>query len=414
MTGRIITIIVMIGLSGFLSASEAALLSLERLRMRRIIHRGGRAGRLLIFWKDHPNEMISTILILNNLVNILASVLASAIAVELFPSNGIAIATGVMTFLIITFGEVTPKIYARANGERLAFVALTALIPCSKFLTPVVKFFTLLGVGLSRLIGGRVVSRQNLLISDSDLRALFDESAEEGVLAQDEKKMLGRVLTFSDTIVREVMVPRPDMECINIDEDRDHFVQKVLGTGHSRFPVYRESFDNVIGTIYVKDILGALVKGGEVNIEMLLREPYLIPETKKLSELLREFRSGRQHMAIVIDEHGVTVGLVTLEDLLEEITGEIWDEYDLAEKTIERQQDGSYLVSAKEDIYKINEVLNLDMPAGEFDTLGGLTLDFLGRLPKKGEEFTYRGLKFRIEDTNRSRIIKIRLKKLDT
>ena len=164
----------------------------------------------------------------------------------------------------------------------------------------------------------------------------------------------------------------------------------------------------------MKDILGALVKGGEVNIEMLLREPYLIPETKKLSELLREFRSGRQHMAIVIDEHGVTVGLVTLEDLLEEITGEIWDEYDLAEKTIERQQDGSYLVSAKEDIYKINEVLNLDMPAGEFDTLGGLALDFLGRLPKKGEEFTYRGLKFRIEDANRSRIIKIRLKKLDT
>ena len=164
-----------------------------------------------------------------------------ATAIPVDGNSSIAIATGVMTFLNITFGEVTPKIYARANGERLAFVALTALIPCSKFLTPVVKFFTLLGVGLSRLIGGRVVSRQNLLISDSDLRALFDEGAEEGVLAQDEKKMLGRVLTFSDTIVREVMVPRPDMECINIDEDRDHFVQKVLGTGHSRFPVYRES-----------------------------------------------------------------------------------------------------------------------------------------------------------------------------
>jgi len=413
MTGRIITIIAMIGLSGFLSASETALLSLERLRMRRIIRRGGRAGRLLIFWKDHPNEMISTILILNNLVNILASVLASAIAMELFPSAGIAIATGVMTFLIITFGEVTPKIYARANRERLASGALAVLIPCSKCLMPVVKFFTLLGMGLSRLIGGRAVSKQNLLISESDLRALFDEGAEEGVLAQDEKKMLGRVLTFSDTIVREVMIPRPDMECINIDEDREYFVQKVIGTGHSRLPVYRESVDNVIGTLYVKDILGALAKGGEVNIETLLREPYLVPETKKLSQLLREFRGGHQHMAIVIDEYGVTVGLVTLEDLLEEITGEIWDEYDLAEKTIERQQDGSHLISAKEDIHKINEELNLDMPAEEFDTLGGLALDFLGRLPKKGEEFTYRGLRFRIEDANRRRIIKIRLKKLD-
>ena len=223
--------------------------------------------------------------------------------------------------------------------------------------------------------------------------------------------MIQSSLEFGETIVREVMIPRIDMQCVDINHEREEIFRRIMKMPYSRVPVYKGNVDNVIGIVYTKDLLTALRNRELIIMEDIMRQAYFVPETKKISELLEEFRKGRMHLAIVVDEYGVTAGLVTIEDLIEEITGEIFDEYDVEKETITKFSDGTAIVYAKEDLDKINEELGLELPSEEFDSLGGLVIDLFGRVPHTGEEINFGNLKFVVQEADRRKVVKLKIVK---
>lgn len=416
MVWQFFALALLLALSAFFSGSETALTSLGKLKTKSLIEK---KRKTLSAWLSDPDSLLTTILVGNNIANISAAVLLTFILMRLFgettPGKIGAISTGVMTFLILIFGEIAPKTYARDNAEKVALKAIKLLNFFSYILSPLVKFFLFAAGQLIRICGGRRGKFEPFMTED-EIRGLISLGEEEGVLEEEKKEMLEGIFEFGETKVREVMIPRPDIVAIEIGINLEDVFKLAISAGHSRILVFKEKIDNVVGILYVKDLLSLWPKGETKPLSELMRTPYFVPEAKKVDELLREFKSKRIHIAVVVDEYGGTAGLVTIEDLIEEIVGEIEDEYDHAKKEeIIILADELAIVNGRADIGEINERFDISLPEKEgVETVAGAITDYLGYVPQKGEDIFYKNLKISIIEADPRQVIKVRITKIDT
>jgi gliding motility-associated protein GldE len=397
-------------LSAFFSGSETAYLAVSRAKVKKLAKEGDRRAKTLLYLIEHPNRVLVTILVGNNLVNITAAAIATSLAISAFGSKGVGIATGIVTLVVLLFGEITPKSFSATNAERVALFVARPIYLLMKLMSPLVLLLSKFAKLLVRSFGGEV--RLGPFITEEELKMLVEVGEELGAIEKEEKEMISGIFEFGETDVKEIMVPRIDMKCIQAEESIEAARKLILETGHSRIPVYEGSIDNIIGILYAKDLLRYLnsrVKKPK-SLREIVRPAYFVPETKKLDDLLREFQQNRVHVAIVVDEYGGTAGMVTLEDILEEIVGEIKDEYDLAEEEpLERIDETQTVVDARMSIHDVNEALDISLPEDEFDTIGGLLFNTIGRIPSPGDEAEFDDVKLRVEKMRGRRIMKVRV-----
>lgn len=356
---------------------------------------------------EDPSKLLSAILIGNNAVNIGASAISTSLAIDLFGSKGVGIATGVMTFLVLVFGEITPKSMAAQKSEKIAlrlsrFVSFMTII-----LSPLISIFTLFTNFLIKLLGGEVDAKQPF-ITHEELRTLVNVSHEEGVLEGEEKEMIDNVFDFRDSRVRDVMIPRTEMVAIDIELAYEDIIHIFKQEQYSRIPVYEDTIDNIVGILHVKDLL-FLESKKDFQLRKYLREPYFTYEFKSTIELFEEMRSKRVHFAIVLDEYGGTDGIVTIEDLIEEIVGDIEDEYDKDIAEIKVINEDEYVVYGNVKIEDINELIGTNIESEDFDSIGGFIIGSLGRFPETGENIEYESVKFVVESINKNKIEQIRI-----
>ncbi|HKL75861.1 MAG TPA: hemolysin family protein [Halanaerobiales bacterium] len=405
-----IFLVVLLFLSAFFSGSETAFMAVNRVQIRDKSNKGDEKANLVDQLLEDETRLLTTILIGNNLVNIATSSIATSIAIELFGSKGVGIATGVVTLFILIFGEITPKSLGNSNSLKYAKIVAPFLYWTEKIFYPFVLFFS--------WIIKKVIGKENLIssafITEEEIRRFVNVSEEEGVIKEIEKDMIQSVFDFDDTQVREIMVPRIDMVCIDNEADVKEVVELAVEYGHSRIPVYENIVDDIIGLIYVKDLLKLILSDEDekdINLEEFIKPIYFIPESKPINTLLTEMQKRREHMAIVLDEYGGTSGLITIEDLLEEIVGDIQDEFDLETKMIEKVNENEMLVDARIDIDKVNEKLENSLHEEEnFETISGFILHNLGYLPNKGEKIEINNLIITVEEVSEHRIEKVRIK----
>jgi putative hemolysin len=381
-TVEIILFIICLLLSGFFSGSEVALISITRAKVRALLSQGRKGAEALDALKKSTDHILITILIGNNVVNVAAASLATAIAIGYYGDAGVGIATGVVVFLMLVFGEIGPKMYASRNTENLALRVSRPILIFSKVLYPLLWVFDHLkqrfafGPGLTEPV-----------ITEEEIKEWIDVGEEEGTIEQEEREMLYSVLRFGDTTVREVMTPRVDVIMIEDQNSLENALALFNETGFSRIPVYHEHIDNVVGLLNVKDVFATVFRQRtDVSIRDLAYEPYFIPESKKIDELLKELQVKKQHMAVVLDEYGSFVGIVTVEDMLEELVGEIMDEFDEEEPEVQQIEDGVFLVDARAWVERLNEDLEINLPLRDsYESIGGLVIDRLGHIPRRGE-----------------------------
>lgn len=404
-------------LSAYFSASETALTSLSELKAKHLIQEIGEKGKRLELWLLHPNKVLYTLLIGNNIVNILSSVLATDWAYKTFKNSSIAMVTGVMTILVIFFGEIFPKTYAKHNAEKFSIFTLYivrifywAFYPFSYTLNKVVKFLIL-------LFGGKV-EHEGPKITEDELEFLISIGEKEGVLENQKKEMLHNIFEISETYVKEIMVPLNDVTMIEISTPLEEIINIIAKTEYSRIPVYENDTDNVIGILYSKDIIKFVNKGlDKINIKNILKKAYFVPSTKRIDDLLREFQLKRIHLALVVDEYGSIDGLITLEDILEEIVGEIRDEYDKEEEEdIKQIGENQFIIKGRLNIDDFCEYFGIEKKESmdEYETISGLIFDIADKIPEIGEEYIYDGYKFIVVEKEGRKIQKIKLIKLKT
>jgi putative hemolysin len=387
--GALALVAVLIGFSALYSMAETAVMSLSRGRARQLVEEGVPEARTLEHMSQHPNRILGTVLVGNNLANIAASAVATALLLRLYGSLGVTISTVVMTLIVLLLAEITPKTYAAHHPDRVAVRLARFLVVSMAVFTPVVKVLTAIGVGALRLLGIRAEGGR--LVTEEEIRTLVDVGQEEGLLEAEEREMIQGIFELSDTPVREVMVPRIDIDAIEIQSTLKDAWEAVIQAGHSRLPVYRRTVDDIVGMLYARDILAYVRERSlDTPVETLLRPVYYVPETRKVDELLRDFRRERIHIAIVLDEFGGTAGLVTMEDLLEEIVGEIQDEYAQDEPEMREIEPGRrYEVDGRVTLDDLRDQWGIELEAEDIDTVGGFILDLLGRAPVQGETVRY-------------------------
>lgn len=398
--------------SAFFSGAETALFAVNRLRMRQMREEGDARADLVLRLLENPGRMLTTLLMGNNIVNVAASVLATAFLVDQFgPQRGTLYTIVLMTVLILVVGEVTPKTFAAKYADAVALAVARPIHWLSVTFHPLVRVLSVISAAIVRPLGGRV-NRASPLVTEEEIRLLVKMGEEEGVLEEDERQMIHSIFEFGDTVAREIMVPRIDIVGVEETAPLEEILRVVIAEGHSRLPVYHESLDHVVGIVVVKDLLSHL-KAGRLTVpaKEIMRPAFFVPEGKRLDELFREMRRKRIHMAIVVDEYGGTAGLVTIEDLLEEIVGPILDEYDVEEKLVEVVNDRVAFVDGRMNIEEVNELLGLVLPPGEVDTIGGFVYTLLGHVPTQGETVTYDGLEISVERLEGQRIAKVRITK---
>ena len=411
---QLILLVIMLVLCALASASETALTSVSRIKLKNLVEEGDKKAREIEQILANPNVFLSTILIVNSVATIVASSLATILALRFFQAWGDIIETVLLSLLVLIFCEITPKTAAVQNPLRWARALIGPVRGAAWLLRPVVWILGKITNGLVRLLGGQVV-RHGPFVTEEELRLLVTVGEEEGVLEEAETEMIHSIFEFADTPVREVMIPRIDIVALESDISLNEAVDQALEGGFSRIPVYEATIDNIIGVLYTKDMLKQLREGHEAQpIRDLVRPAYFVPETKKLDDLLREIRQKRVHMVIVIDEYGSVSGLVTIEDLMEEIVGDIQDEYDREEKLYEQVNDHEYVFSAKISIDEFNEVMGTKLVHEDYDTLGGFLYAQLDKIPVAGDTVTFEHYRFAILTTRGRRIVRVQVERLST
>ena len=407
-TWQIVSLIILIGLSGFFSMSETALMSLNKIKLRHMVEEGVAAAKSVEKLIEDPNKLLGAILIGNNVVNIGASSLATVLATNIFGNSGVGIATGVITILVLIFGEITPKSIAKQKSETVALMVVKPIQFIVFIFKPFVYVFTIISSLFIRLLGGDP-NKAESFITEEELKTMVDVSEEEGVLENVEKEMIFNIFDFVDLQVKDVMVQRVDIVAVDEEATYDEVMDIIKSEQFSRIPVYSETIDNVIGVINVKDF--AMVENirEDFNVTKYVREPFYTFEFKKIVELFKEMKKARNHIAVVLDEYGGTVGLVTIEDLVEEIVGEIEDEYDEEDNSIEVIKENEYVVDGSARLHDISELLGVDIDSEEFDSVGGLMIGALGRMPEEKEEVVSNDITFIAEEIDKNRIKKVRL-----
>lgn len=406
-TLQIIVLIFLLLLSAFFSASETALMSLSKIRIRHMVEDGVKGAKLIEKLTEDPNKLLGSILVGNNVVNIGASALATSVAVKAFAESGVGIATAIMTILILIFGEITPKSIAKQRSEGVALKVSSSVNIIVKILRPFVAIFTFISSTVLKLFGGDL-NKDQPFITQEELKTMVDVGEEEGVLEEEEKEMIFNVFEFGDIQVKDVMVQRVDIVALGLDSTYDDVIDIIKEEQFSRIPVYNDSIDDIIGIMYVKDLI-LLNNKDNFKVQDCIREAYYTFEFKKVTELFKEMKKSRNHMAVVLDEYGGTVGIVTIEDLLEEIVGEIEDEYDELEEEIEVVKEDEYIVDGRIRLDDLSELIGVKMESEEFDSIGGFVIGQLGRIPEPKEEVSYENMRFVVEEIDKNRIKKVRI-----
>ncbi len=398
-------------LCGVASAAETALTSISRIKLKNLVGEGDALAAQIEQILNEPNRFLSTILVVNSVAVIVASTMATVLALRFSASLGELISSVLISLIVLIFCEITPKTAAVQNPLRWARVLIGPVRVAAWLLHPVVWMLSAITSLLVRMLGGQVKHR-GPFVTEEELRLLVTVGEEEGVLEEEETEMIHSIFEFADTTVREVMVPRIDMVTLDSNATVTEAVDLALQGGFSRIPVYEASvgIDEIIGVLYTKDMLKQLREGHHTfPIRDLVRPAYFVPETKKLDDLLREIRQKRVHMVIVVDEYGSVAGLVTIEDLVEEIVGDIKDEYDHEENLYEQVNEREYIFDAKINIYDFNDVMNMHLEDTDYETLGGFMYAQLDKIPNAGDIIEFEGLTLTVLATKGRRITKIRV-----
>lgn len=404
---RFLVLLFLLFLSAFFSCSETALTTVNRIRIRSMIEEGNKKAMTLGKVIEDSGKMLSAILIGNNIVNLSSASIATTLATKIFGNAGAGIATGILTILVLIFGEISPKTFATIHADNISLAYAGIISWLMKILTPAIFLINKLAMGFLILLRVDASNAQNTMTED-ELRTIVDVSHEEGVIETEEREMINNVFDFGDAQAKEVMVPRIDMTFADINSTYQELLEIFRENKYTRLPVYEDSTDNVIGIINMKDLL--LYEDKEqFSIRNILRKPYYTYEHKNTAELLIEMRKSSINIAIVLDEYGATAGLITLEDLLEEIVGEIRDEYDMDEEDpIQKISDSEYLVQGSLNLNDLCNMLNLELISEDYDTIGGYMIGLLDHLPSVGESIpTPEGVFLRVEDMEKNRINKI-------
>ena len=409
MPNQVFILLILLVLSGFFSSAETALFSISKTRARHIAKQEGKSYSLILRMKNDPHRLLSTILIGNNVVNVGAAALATSIVIGILPNYAVGIATGIMTLLILIFGEVLPKSIATRNNIMVARIAIFPIYWMSLLFHPVIVFLNFIPK-----ITGKI--KKTPAATEEELLTFVEVVEEEGEIKEEEKELIHNIFEFDDTNASEIMTPRTDMFVVKADEKLQ--LEEIVKSGYTRIPVIEEDIDHIIGTIHIKDIfLHQATSSEEIDVRKIMRTPYFVPENKKLDTLLHRFKKGKHHMAIVVDEHGGVAGLITLEDALEEIVGEISDETDKDEPHIIKLRSREWIVLGKSDIDEINEEIGMDIAeSSEYDTFSGYFLEKIGRIPDEKEELETGEFVVMVEEMEGNRIKKfiVRQKEIAT
>ncbi len=398
MGNELTVLLVLLLFSGFFSSAETALFSISRTRAIHLAKENGRTYKLIWQMKRDPHRLLSTILIGNNIVNVGASALATSLTIQMVSSNAVGVTTGIMTLLILVFGEVFPKSIATRNNLMVARIVIVPIYWMSIVFYPIILFLNF----IPRLTGK---IKKTPSLTEEELMTYVEVVEEEGEIKEEEKEFIHNIFEFDDTNASEIMTPRGDMFALDIDETPDF--GKIGKSGFTRIPVYLDTIDNIVGIINIKDIfIHQCTAEDEPNIKKLMNRPYFIPENKKLDQLLHQFKKRKHHIAIVVDEHGGVAGLITMEDVLEEIVGEISDESDKVEPHITRIRENEWAVLGKSEIDEVNETIPMNIPESMgYDTFSGYILDQIGRIPTEKEEFSVGDFKVTVKAMDGNRII---------
>lgn len=407
-------IVLSLGFTAFFASAETALFAVDPFKIEALADKGNTSARMIQRILQQKERLLGVLLIGTNLAMVFGTVMATSLVegMRIFGEVGPLLSATAMVILVLVFAEVLPKTYAARNATRVSLFIIRVLHVIYLILAPISVPFEAFPKLLLRLMGG---PRGDMPVTEDAILTMISIGKEEGKVDEDEGEMIEAVLESDTTLVRDLMVPRVDMVCVSRDDDPIQVVDKALEAGFSRIPVYEGTIDNVIGIVCVKDLLTIFSREGKVSLCDFLRPVYYVPETKSAMELLKELKAKHLYMAIVLDEFGGTAGLVTMEDLVEEIVGEIRDEYDYDEEDpVILRPDGSYIIDARMPVDEVNEAVGVELPQGEFTTIGGLLYTLIGRVPEKGEVVSLeeQGCNLVAENVTGRKIRKVRLIKL--
>ena len=405
---QLVILVLLLSASAFFSSAETALMTSNKLRIRNLAENGDKRAEKVLEITANTDKMLSAILIGNNIVNLSASALSTTLTLKMFGSSLVGVATGVLTFLILVFGEITPKNVASKNAEDMALKYIGIISILVIVLTPAIYIVNkVAGIVISLFIKN---NDDNNMVTEDELRAMVEVSHEDGVIEKEEKKMIVNVVDFGDTVAGDIMLPRVDMVMVSVESSYEEILKIFREERYTRIPVYEESPDNVIGILNVKDFL--LIEDKEnFSVKEHLREPLYTYEYKKTSSLMVDMRKTGANIVIVLDEYGTTVGLITLEDMLEEIVGEIRDEFDADEdEGITKISETEYLIDGSTNLDDVNDRIGLELSSEEYESIGGIIMEKLGRLPVEGEVITFDNIILTVKKMDHARIEKVGLK----
>lgn len=405
---QLLILIFLIGLSAFFSSAETALTTVNRIRVRTLAEAGNKNAITLAKILEDQGKMLSAILVGNNVVNLTASSMSTTLVMSIWGNKAISIATGILTLVILVFGEISPKTISTLYSETISLKYAKIIYPFMTIMTPVIYVVHILSSNFLRLVHVNPNRKQDAITED-ELRTIVDVSHEEGVIESEERKMINNVFDFGDSVARDIMIPRIDMTLVEVNATYEELIDIFREEMYTRIPVYEETSDNVIGIINMKDLL-LNDNSTNFNIRNFLREPLYTYEYKKTAELMIEMRQTCNNVVIVLDEYGATAGMITLEDLLEEIVGEIRDEYDEDEENeLVELAPYEYLMEGSMKLDDLNDRLGLELESEDYDSIGGLIIGLLDRLPEQGEEVSFGDIRLVVEALDKNRIDKVRM-----
>ncbi len=392
--------------SAFFSGSETALTALSDAKARMLMEQRPRRNRLLAYWLNRPNQMLTTVLIGNNVVNTFTAALATLVTQRVFAETVLSLAVGVTTIAILVVGEITPKTFAKHNAERVAPAVMYVLVPLYFAILPGTWLFTKLSQFMVKLFGGKV-TRSGPFITEEYISYMVQLGQKEGVLEEHEEELISSVLEFGDTVVKEIMVPRTDIDGIPVEASLPEIIERVRASGHTRMPVYQESIDDVRGFFHSRELLHVNAEdAASFKLEEHLHDAIFVPELMKISELMKIFQRRKSHLAVVVDEYGGCAGIVSLEDVIEELVGEIRDEYDEdEEEELKRIDKDRFVAMGKANVFDLGEALGIKFPeAGDFETLGGFLIHRQGKMPAVGDRISFSGWLFVVTDADQRKV----------
>lgn len=409
---HIVILIILLGLSGFFSSAETAFTSSNHIKLRTLASKGNKNAVLVLKIMKKPEKMLSAVLIGNNIVNLSASALLTAITIKLFGNASIGAATGILTFLVLIFGEIAPKSFATKNAEVLVLIYAAPVYGLIFVLTPVIAAVNIAASAVLKAFGIDV-KKNNEAMTEDELRTIVNVSHEEGVIENEERNIINNVFDFAGVLAKDVMVQRIDMVFIDINAGYDEIIEIYRQERYTRLPVYEGSTDNVVGIINIKDLL-LYDKGEDFYIKDYMRKPLFTYEYKKLSELLLQMKKSYSNLAVVLDEYGITAGMVTMEDILEEIVGEIRDEYDTDEEdSFKKLGEGIYMLDGFVKLDEINERLGTNLCLDDYESIGGFVMGQLEHIPKVREGIKVGDVSLTVEKMDKARVDKVRLELLN-